>query len=720
MIDYKQELNAAQYQAVTHTEGPVLVIAGAGSGKTRTIVYRLAHLVESGVRPEEILLLTFTRKAAQEMLQRAENILARSLLGTNGGTFHAFAYKILRMYSHALGFEKGFTLMDRPDAERAIKEAKEKLNLGKGDRSYPKKSTIADLLSKSRNKEIKIDTVIEQETFHLIDYADDLRSIAQGYEEIKKQHAFLDYDDLLFCLEQVLRENSDILKAVRSHYRYIMVDEYQDTNRVQARLVALLAHAQDDKPANVMAVGDDAQSIYAFRGADVSNILEFPKIFQGTTIISLEQNYRSTQPILDMSNAILAGAKQKFEKKLYTEKTDGSLPQMVQPLSDQSQAKQVLSMINTLRAKHPLHEIAVLFRAGYHSFPLEAILARDGIKYQKFGGIKFHEAAHIKDALCFMHLITNPSHKFAFLRILEPLKGIGPKTAERIYEAYMLGHAEAQQLDLYAQPRKEITSEKYLQTLCKKNQELRQLLADIDTLRKTASTPLATLEKVLDIYTPFLKLRYPDDYPKRQAGLEQLLKIAAQYTDIAQFTAELTLDGDQEEEKTKEDMLVLSTVHSAKGLEWDVVIIIDLVEDRFPSRKALNKPEDFEEERRLLYVACTRARHKLALFVPSAVYNRSSGMSEATLPSPFLRELPSTSYTVWQESYLGGLNQKNLAENNTLPVKNKPVAPEKLGYCQHKIFGKGKIIAKISPNKYRVNFIDFGLKTIIADYLQLL
>ena len=305
-INFKDDLNAAQYEAVMHTDGPVLVIAGAGSGKTRTIVYRLAHLVESGVRPDQILLLTFTRKASLEMLGRAESILGRSLQGTSGGTFHSFAYKILRVNAHALGFDKGFTLMDRPDSENVVKEVKEALELGKGDRSYPKKSTLTDMITKSRNKELSVEQVLEQEAFHLTGYSDDLRAIATGYSQFKKQHALLDYDDLLFSFEKVLLENPDILLNLRGRYRYIMVDEYQDTNRVQARLVKLIA----GETGNVMAVGDDAQSIYAFRGANVANILDYPKIFEGTKVIRLEQNYRSTQPILDLTNTILDGAVQ--------------------------------------------------------------------------------------------------------------------------------------------------------------------------------------------------------------------------------------------------------------------------------------------------------------------------------------------------------------------------------------------------------------------------
>ncbi|MBU1248167.1 MAG: ATP-dependent helicase, partial [Proteobacteria bacterium] len=320
-----------------------------------------------------------------------------------------------------------------------------------------------------------------------------------------------------------------------------------------------------------------------------------------------------------------------------------------------------------------------------------------------------HEAAHIKDVLCYMRLIRNPTDKLAFLRVLEPIKGVGPKTAERIYRAKATG------------------DEKYLKSITRKKPDLQQLLADLDVLRASATTPMNALEQVIAIYTPFLMLKYPDDYPKRQAGLEQLAQITTTYTDIDSFLADLTLNGNEEEEKTRDNKLVLSTVHSSKGLEWNAVIIIDLVEDRFPSRKALTKPDDFEEERRLLYVACTRARRELALFVPASIYNRYNGSTENTVPSPFVRELPAHLTEIWQESYAGGLRKKEGAPaarqseaDQDAPSFKSSKDPKKLGYCRHKIFGKGKIIAEIGSDKYRVNFPGFGLKVIVADYLELL
>ncbi len=707
-IDFENELNDAQQEAVQTTEGAILVIAGAGSGKTRTIVYRLAHLVEKGVDPAQILLLTFTRKAAQEMMTRAEDILGRPLTGTSGGTFHSFAYATLRRNAADIGFTNGFTLMDRADSENICKDVKDSLKLGKGDRSYPKKRTLLDMITKSRNKEVPIDVIMEREAYHLSPYLDDINEIADGYANFKQNHALVDYDDLLFLLDKLLEENEPLRNQLQMRYRYIMVDEYQDTNLVQARIVKHLAGPKG----NVMAVGDDAQSIYAFRGANVQNILDFPDTFENTKVIRLEKNYRSVQPILDLTNAILAGATTKFDKNLFSDRTSTTLPEVVYPLSDQTQARLVVDQILELKRKYKLHEIAVLFRAGYQSFPLEVALTRIGIDYQKFGGIRFHEAAHIKDVLAYLRLVLNPHDLLAWQRAMDHIKGVGPKTVAKIYHAIHSGN------------------DTYMAKITSKHAPLRDLLNELNTLRNMEPKPAMILERIMAFYQPILIEKYPDDYPKRQAGLEQLGQISTSYTDMEQFLGDLSLDGDPEEENRKENAVVLSTVHSAKGLEWKAVIIIDLVEDRFPSRKAMQRAEDLEEERRLMYVACTRAKDCLKLFVPSSVYNRASGMSDPTLPSPFVLELPNAVFERIKESYGGGLKKKPSAPTASSPqnshvsasasTSEKTIDPSQLGFCKHTIFGKGKIIARPEPNKYKVNFPGFGIKTIIGDYLELL
>ena len=715
-IDLERDLNDAQREAVLHTEGPVLVIAGAGSGKTRTIVYRLAHMVEQGVAPEAILLLTFTRKAAQEMLARTGRILDRPIQGVTGGTFHAFAFSILRRNAHALGMDGGLTLLDRADSEDVMKQVRDGLGLGKGDKSFPKKGTLADLVTKSRNKEIPLDALMQDEFFHLTPYYEDVQRIADGYRDFKRAHGLADYDDLLFLLDELLAADESLRRELRQRHRFLMVDEFQDTNRVQARLVRHLAGAGG----NVMAVGDDAQSIYAFRGANVANILEFPKTFPGTKIIRLERNYRSTQPILDVTNAILAGAQEKFDKTLYTENRDGPAPRLVQTLSDQTQAKQVVDRVIELSRRHPLHEIAVLFRAGYNAFPVEVALNKVGIDYRKYGGMRFHEAAHVKDVLAYLRLIHNPADRIAWARVLEPIKGIGPKTANRLVDALLDG------------------DDKYLNTQKIKRPELAELLAELDLWRASDLRPAAAVEKAVAFYEPVLLAKYPDDYPRRQAGLDQLAQIATDYGALEVFLSDLTLDGDQDEQERPEDTLVLSTVHSAKGLEWNAVLVIDLVEDRFPSKKALQRADTMEEERRLLYVACTRARQSLTLFAPSTVYNRFNGMSEPTTTSPFIRELPAASIELWREGYAGGVKRVGGADmaadapstertapespdDSTTAAPRAPrTKPEDMGFCRHRIFGQGKVVAEVPPNKYRVNFPGFGLKVIVGDYLEFL
>lgn len=720
MINFEKELNQAQFAAATHPQGPVLVIAGAGSGKTRTIVYRLAWLVEQGITPDSILLMTFTRKASQEMLTRAETILNRSLHGTSGGTFHSFAYTVLRQNSIASGYPNGMTLMDRGDCEDIVRDVRSELGHGKNDRSFPKKNTLLDIITKSRNKELPIDQILTTEAYHLVSYAHEIEEIAKGYEIYKRQHGLLDYDDLLFSLEKLLRENIELKKHLRSRYRYLMVDEYQDTNLVQARIVRLLA----GRNGNIMAVGDDAQSIYAFRGADVSNILNFPDIFEGVKVVRLEQNYRSVQPVLDLTNAILEGAETKFEKKLFTKRTGGKVPELLVPLSDYTQSSRVVDKVIKLQKKYGPSGVAVLFRAGYQSYGLEVALKRIGIEYRKYGGLKFNEAAHIKDVLAFMRLVTNPADIISWQRSLGHIKGVGPKTAKKIADAVISGNSSA------------------MTKFKKKYSLLDELLVDLDGLRQKNSSPSTALEVLLPLYTPILISEYPDDYPRRQAGLDQLSQIAANYDSMESFLADLCLDPEplaQNNDEDHQEAVTLSTIHSAKGLEWNAVIILDLVEDRFPSRKSMQKPAEFEEERRLLYVACTRAKDELYMSAPASVSRQNTDFRDPAIPSPFLREISSSLYEEWQESYSGGMAKKRqtVIESSALPFNSdkpnlnsdsssienshgdKP-KPQRFGHCVHKIFGKGKIVERIDPDKYRVNFPGFGLKVIVEDYLEML
>ena len=739
MIDIST-LNPAQLEAVTAPDGPVLVIAGAGSGKTRTIVHRLAWLAEQGVPASDMLLLTFTRKASREMLLRATDLLGYSIGGVHGGTFHSFAFSVLRQYRPAWA-EGPVTVMDSADSASAIQQCKERLKVGKGDRSFPKTQTIIGLLSKARNKEISIGDVLQRDAQHLLPHADALESIGEAYRGYRRQHGLLDYDDLLFELEDLLKGDPEagregLVERFRERYRYIMVDEYQDTNRVQARLVRLLA----GEAGNVMAVGDDAQSIYAFRGADVRNILDFPKLFPGTRVIRLEENYRSTQPVLDVANAVLAPASEGFRKNLFTTKENTPKTprvRLVRPMSDLTQANVVAARVEELLDRYQAKEIAVLFRAGYQSYHLEVALSKRGIKFRKYGGLRYAEAVHVKDVVAFVRLAINPLDMPSFERVAGLSKGVGTKTAEKIYHVAAQGDFDA------------------LRKACTKYPDLWSDMLLLDKLREHNLTPAALIEMVIEHYTPRLQAIFPDDWPRRQQGLSELAHIASAYTDLEQFVADLSLETpeDDADEFDEAGRVVLSTIHSSKGLEWDAVILLDLVEDRFPSRHALVRPEDFEEERRLMYVACTRAREDLELFVPATLYSRQNGGNEPATPSPFVRELPFSALEEWQEGYTGRISKRStsfagdpafsrpsldipreLTNPNAGRVKGvfpPPVIPEAkgdraaskggagCGYCRHKVFGRGKIVEQLPPDKCRVNFPGFGLKVILSAFLTL-
>ena len=755
MIDYQRHLNPAQYEAATTLEGPVLVIAGAGSGKTRTIVYRLARLVESGVPASSILLLTFTRKAAQEMLERARLLMGHQdmpdlaaggtvhgahpgLAAVQGGTFHAYAYSMLRLFQPQ-GYGRNLTVMDSHDILAALQHCREELKAGKGDRSFPKNQTINGLLSKSRNKEAPLEEIIRRDASHLLPHAETMSRMAEAYAAFKREKNLLDYDDLLFTFEEVLRSSPEALHYCRNRHRYIMVDEYQDTNPVQARIAGLVAGLDPDTggglqkngngaafSGNIMVVGDDAQSIYAFRGADVRNILRFPDQFPGTKIIRLEENYRSTQPVLDLSNAVLERASEGYAKRLFTRREDGIKPNIVRPMSDRTQAGLVAARIVELTRLYDPGDIAVLVRAGFHSYPLELALNKMGVRFRKYGGIRYTEAAHVKDVMSFVRLVQNPLDFTAFTRMAELSKGAGAKTCLKIYQLAVAGNAEALGKAVARYP------------------DLASDLVFIDAARNMQIPPAILLSNVVEHYSPRLERLYPDDYPRRLQGLEQLIQIASAYSDLDMLVADLSLEDPDREEDAMDDSIVISTIHSAKGLEWAAVLILDLVEERFPSRHAMVQPDDFEEERRLMYVACTRAKEFLELYVPASVYDRGSGGSIPAAPSPFVRELAPDLYVEWQEGYTGGLMEKNRARPGTKPDAGQerhtpapvpiedadapgalgqgqgPAAPPaQCGFCRHKIFGRGKIVQHLPPDKYRVNFPGIGLKVIMAAYLSL-
>jgi len=629
-IDYEAELNPAQLEAVLFDDGPLLVIAGAGSGKTRTLTFRVARLVEDGVPPASILLLTFTRKASAEMLRRASQLLDERCGKVAGGTFHSFANAMLRRYASALGFDTGFTILDRSDSESLIGMAKKEIGPTGKQRGFPRNQTLANIFSKTVNKSLALEELLFHDYPHLLALREPVEEIFHLYEKRKRQHNFLDYDDLLLYLCRLLQEHAAICDRIASVYRFIMVDEYQDTNRIQAEILYHLA----GRHRNVMAVGDDSQSIYAFRGANFKNIMRFPDVYPHTKIVGLEENYRSVQPILTLTNAIILRAAERYEKELFTRRPGGETPQLVETNSENDQSLFVVSQIQQrLRAGVAPHQIAVLFRASFHSFDLEIELTREQIPYVKVGGFKFMESAHIKDLLAHLRVVINPFDRISWYRLLLLLEKVGVKTAGDIYEAVAAEKAGCAGL-LTVQDR------------FRKVPALSPL-AELFARFESASMSVAEMgEAALAYYEPILRRQY-DDHPRRVKDLEQLMMIMQRYRSLEEFLIDMALEPPSSRiddhlassEDRQDERVVLSTIHSAKGLEWDTVFIIWAVDGRFPSIHSLDDPDSLEEELRLMYVAATRARERLAITYPAQVYDRGTGLVFGR-PSRFIDGLP--------------------------------------------------------------------------------
>ncbi len=631
-IDYRGELNEAQYQAATTLNGPVLVIAGAGSGKTRTLVYRVARLVESGVNPAQVLLLTFTRKAAEEMLRRAAILVGASCEHVSGGTFHSFANTVLRRNGRAIGLQPGFTILDRGDSEDVVNLLRSRAGLDKKERRFPRKGAILELFSMAVNRSTSVPELVETTYGHLADHLEDLLRLEHEYRTYKRERSLVDYDDLLVLLRDVLRDNRDVAEQLSRTYRYIMVDEYQDTNRLQAEIVRTLAATHD----NVMAVGDDSQSIYSFRGANFRNIMDFEKMFPGTRLVKLEENYRSTRPILELANAIIDRAPEKYTKVLRARSTGDGKPMLVQCGDERAQSRFVAQRILELREEGvSLDEVAVLFRSSFHSFDLELELQKRDIPFVKRGGFKFIETAHIKDVLAHLRVVANPRDAVSWHRILLLLDGLGPKTATEIFNHVAPAADLAGAVEL-------------LRTTPRRGAYTKELARLADVLDEVGSDNVPVADKVAAVvgfYVPMMRHLHPEDHPKREKDLEHFLTIAARYRSLGSLLSDMALEpptdsvGDVLAAELDEGLLTLSTIHSAKGLEWRAVFVIGLVDGRFPSLFNIRDQDDVEEERRLLYVAVTRAKEHLYLSYPIDIYDRSTGMVLGK-PSRFVDGLP--------------------------------------------------------------------------------
>src|SRR5690625_336331 len=631
-IPYAEVLNEQQYAAVTAGSGPHLIVAGAGTGKTRTLVYRVAYLVESGVPPENILLLTFTRRAAREMLMRASDLLDGRCSRVAGGTFHSFCLGILRRYAPVIGFPNGFSILDATDAADVLDVLRTDRGFHRTEKRFPKKNTLQAMFSSVWNRGTPLRDLLEADYPQFIDFEDALRTLAHDYEVYKRRHGLMDYDDLLRRTIELFENHNNIRTSVAVGLRQVLVDEYQDTNAMQARLVRFFASIHN----NVTAVGDDAQSIYRFRGADFRNIFDFPKHFPGTEVLKLEHNYRSTQPILDLANHVLSKAHRKYDKELFSEEKDGERPAIVAATDEQEEAAFVAQMMLHLREEGmPLDEMAVLFRSSYNSFELEVELGRRGIPFVKYGGLKLSEAAHVKDVAAYLRVAENVWDAVAWNRVLRLLPGVGPKTAADVIEI-----VTAQSDDALSDATAQSFPPRIRESAGRLFRLFQPLTADGLHLGRQR-------EAILDHYDPILEKKHADDFPKRRQDLDHLAGMASAYANRADFLAALALDPieltalDAEATDDDERPVVLSTIHSAKGLEFDAVFLIRALEGVLPSAYALKDADELDEELRLLYVALTRARTQLFISYPIIQHRRFSGDYLAD-PSRFIADIPET------------------------------------------------------------------------------
>lgn len=630
-LDYAEALNPQQLAAVSCTEGPLLALAGAGTGKTRTLVHRLSYLLDQGVKPGRILLLTFTRRAALEMLERAQLLNPqRGAHQVMGGTFHSFCAYLLRRLAPLVNLSPQFTIIDTVDSADVVDLIVQELKLRGKDRAFPRKNKIQEIISRARNAQKSLEqTLTEQYPDLLENYLEPLQLIAKTYAAYKRGNHMMDYDDLIEFTRDQLRDNQPFARKARSLFDYIMVDEYQDTNLIQKDLADYLAAEHR----NIMVVGDDAQSIYGFRGANYENILRFPQTWQDCHVVRLEENYRSTQPLLDFSNAVLSQNTLGFPKRLFSSRKTGTLPHIEKVYSTEDEAVWIAEHILEAAEQTPFHEMAVLYRSGFHSNFLQAELIKRNIPFVVYGGIRFTERRHIKDLVAYLRLILNPLDAIAWHRLLQLLPGIGRVTARRI-----IGHIRESGGQLVPEA---FGRKKFVPAL----QELAEALLKARQLE----VPAAQLQHLKNHYQPLLK-GVESDWLQRLPDLEILLRLADKYDKLERFLTDFALDPPNQQfqdsntpivEQLDEKPLILSTIHSAKGLEWKAVYVMHLLDGLFPSSRSIKDTEQIEEERRLFYVAASRAKDKLYLSLPSyyASYN-----DFFTQPSRFLGEMAPENY----------------------------------------------------------------------------
>jgi DNA helicase-2/ATP-dependent DNA helicase PcrA len=660
-IDYAAELNEQQLAAVTAPPGPILVIAGAGSGKTRTLTYRVAYLLENGIDPRNILLLTFTNKAAREMLNRVANLLPVDASGLWGGTFHSVGNRILRRHGSSLGYSSGFTIMDREDQKDLINTVVASAGIDPKEIRFPKGEVLAEIFSFVVNTEKPLEELLAEKFPYFLPLLDKIQDVQERYEKKKKATNSMDFDDLLQKTLLMIQQHERIAEIYRRQFQFILVDEYQDTNKIQADLVDLLA--RDHR--NVMVVGDDAQSIYSWRGANFQNILEFPKRYPDAQVFKIEMNYRSVPEILEVANAAIAANVQQFRKRLSATRESKALKPALVALNDGAeQAQFVAQRILELRDEGvDLNDIAVLYRAHYHALELQLELSRRGIPYQITSGIRFFEQAHIKDVTSFIRFVANPRDEVAFNRMVKLLPGIGNRTAENLWRQWEAALVAAG----VDRGKQESGAAGVINPGCNFGERLRAM--NVPAKSKKMWTQLAhTLDEIApggepnppsEMITSIVEAIY-DDYAKvnftnyelRREDLDQLAVFARQFKDVHEFLAQLALISNVDAEAgpaqtSDKEAVNLSTVHQAKGLEFHTVFVIWLTDGMFPSSRSLDTRDALEEERRLFYVAGTRARDELYLTYPQM--RLSGGYGDVfQRPSRFLQEIPSELLEDWQ------------------------------------------------------------------------
>jgi len=620
-LSWLDELNKEQREAVTHGDGPILVVAGAGTGKTKTLAYRVAYLISEGVDPGRILLVTFTRRASHEMLHRASNVVARGTSATGrvwGGTFHSIANRLLRTQVKAVGLRKDFTVLDQGDAENLMNLIRHDMGLHKTEKRFPRKRTCLSIYSRCINTSEDLHRVLEREYPWCMEWEADFREIFSRYVDRKQERNVLDFDDLLLYWAQLVSDRQ-VAEELSGRFDHILVDEYQDTNRLQSEILRGMRATSN----NIMVVGDDAQSIYRFRGATVRNILDFPSQFPGTRIVTLEQNYRSLSPILETANRLITVAKERYTKDLWSERGGTHLPRLVTCQDEREQDEYVIDrVLMHYEQGIPLKKQAVLFRAGHLSDSLEIELTRRNIPYHKYGGLRFLEAAHVKDLVAFLRVMENPRDELAWYRVLELFDGIGPSTASKITDHVAQNRNDPNAVGTYQAP---AAAREMMSTFAK-------LVAELSPMG--VREPAVQVERIRRFYDPILERTYENPVARKR-DLISLEQIASGYRSRRQFLVDLQLNpptstGDLAGPPMKdEDWLNLSTIHSAKGCEWDVVFLTHAADGFLPSDMAAGSEEELDEELRLTYVALTRAKDFLYITWPFRYYHKWYALSNS-------------------------------------------------------------------------------------------